>query len=192
MTNSKNAAIPSISSFPATLLQITLSAIINQTLPTRHSTMPFTKSNHPNLSTFYLFAGAYNLLIIPFSIFFSNNLGAVDELFSPPGCFVICLWGFAYISVHELYPLTPQLSFVFGVEKAFFGLRWLHWISTKYESESMELLTSDFWQERIAGLFFALYGAGDIFCSVFFFYSAFCFSDLGRADEIMRRKSHLT
>ena len=133
-------------------------------------------------STYYLLASAYNTLIIPFSKFFSSNLGAIDPLFSPSGCFLILLWGCSYASVYKLYKHVPLLLAVFATEKAFYGLRWMCWMKQEY-SGLMDLIREDF----VTGLFFSVYGVGDLIFAVFFAYSAFIYWE-----STMERKSAWT
>ena len=137
-----------------------------------------TSESSPSLSHIYLIALAYNLVIIPFSKVFSSNLGSVDPLFSPSGCFLILLWGVAYASVCKVYRQVPILSAVFAVEKLFYGLRWIVWMNDNYGA-LMDITRDD----ALTGLFFSIYGIGDLAFAVFFFYSAACYWDGIKMDE---------
>jgi hypothetical protein len=126
--------------------------------------------NNPPLSIYYLLALAYNALIIPFSKFFSPNLGNVDPIFSPSGCSVIVLVGCAYASVHKVYMYTPLTNTVFVALKTFYGVRWILWVNENHSNGTlMELLKEDI----VTGLFYCIYGIGDLIYAVFFAYVAY-------------------
>ena len=111
---------------------------------------------------FYL-AATYNLCIIVFSRGFSESLGEVDPLFSSSGCVGILLWGAAYFALARRYSVAPAMALVFALEKAFYGLHWLGWMSD-HASELTAMMQSD----PLTGLFYAIYGAGDLGFMVFF------------------------
>jgi len=120
------------------------------------------------LSTLYLLAGCYNFGIILFSKFLASDLGKVDPLFDPSGVFLVVLWGATYASVHNIVADVPLLSLVFGVEKAFYGVRWLQWI--QHNGSALPALLRE---DPLTGMFFAIYGTGDLASAALFFYSAY-------------------
>lgn len=111
----------------------------------------------------FILAGLYNSAIGIFSYGFGGNLGAVDPLFSTQGCIAIQLWGLAYIALKDRYDVVPAMSLVFCLEKLFYGVHWLLWLSAHGDSLT-GLMAHDF----LTGLFFYIYGAGDFIFMVFF------------------------
>lgn len=111
----------------------------------------------------FVIAGLYNSGIGLFSKGFSDNLGQVDSLFSADGCIGIQLWGLAYIALAKNYSVVPAVALVFCLEKLFYAQHWLFWMS-----EHMESLSSMIEADPLTGLFFSIYGIGDI--AYFFFF----------------------
>ncbi len=109
-------------------------------------------------------AAAVNIIgITLFSQGFSNTLGAVDPLFSPHGCRLVAVWGLAYLSIAWTYAQTPWTSFVFALEKAFYGFAWIRfWMTTP---DVVERVSS---AHPLTGAFFGVYGIIDIFYGLFF------------------------
>ena len=112
-------------------------------------------------------AALYNSFIVLFSKGFSNNLGAVDPLFSPEGCIGILLWGAAYFALSKRYQSTPSMSIVFCLEKAFYGFHWLIWMLNHHGD-----ISNLFAQDPLTGMFFAIYGIGDLIFMIFFGWAA--------------------
>ena len=108
-------------------------------------------------------AALYNFFIILFSKGFSNDLGVVDMLFSSGGCIGILLWGAAYFSIAKRYQRTPSISLVFCLEKAFYGFHWLFWIIANHST-----IPTTFSQDPLTGIFFSIYGIGDLIFMIFF------------------------
>ena len=111
----------------------------------------------------FCIAALYNFCIVLFSKGFSNNLGAVDPLFSPEGCIGILLWGAAYFALSKRHQSTPSMSLVFSLEKAFYGFHWLIWM-LHHHGDISEMFS----QDPLTGLFFAIYGIGDLLFMIFF------------------------
>jgi len=111
---------------------------------------------------FYI-AAAYNLCIIVFSQGFSNSLGEVDPLFSPAGCVAVLLWGAAYFALSNRYAVAPAVALVFAIEKAFYGIHWLTWMS-EHAGELSTMMEADI----LTGGFYAIYGVGDLAFMMFF------------------------
>ncbi len=96
-------------------------------------------------------ATVFNFGIIWVSRGFSGNLGAVDPLFSPAGCVLICLWGVAYLSVAHHVHRVPHIAAVFCAEKLFYVATWVHGLS----HNDLTAASPD------VQLFFRTYGLGD-------------------------------
>ena len=120
----------------------------------------------------FLLAMAYNLNIILFSRGFSDNLGNVDPLFDSAGCKCIFLWALAYGALADRYHLVPAVSAVFAVEKLFYGHRWLVWIMDHHHQVDGMIE-----QDMFTGIFFALYGVGDLLSMILFAYAAWISRD---------------
>mmetsp|Transcript_14151 Transcript_14151/g.36311 ORF Transcript_14151/g.36311 Transcript_14151/m.36311 type:complete len:139 (+) Transcript_14151:105-521(+) len=112
----------------------------------------------------FLAAGLYNAGILLFSRGCGDALGAVDPLFDGNGCVGVLLWGLAYAALHDAYHHAPKLCLVFALEKLFYGGHWLAWLSA-HGGELPELLRAD----PLTGIFFALYGIGDLGFAAGFF-----------------------
>ena len=118
----------------------------------------------------FVLAFAYNSGIGLFSKGFSNSLGDIDPLFSSNGCIAIQLWGFAYLAIANHYSLVPALALVYALEKLFYAQHWIFWM-IEYGHTLPNLIQSD----PITGVFYAIYGAGDIGFMVFFAWIAWTF-----------------
>ena len=108
-------------------------------------------------------AALYNAHIVLFSKGFSEDLGAIDPLFSSAGCVAVLLWGAAYLTLANRYRVMPTLSFVFAIEKGFYALHWMVWMSD-HANDISSLLNTD----PLTGVFYAIYGAGDLVFMLFF------------------------
>jgi hypothetical protein len=111
----------------------------------------------------FIIAGIYNSFIILFSLGFSENLGIIDPLFSSSGCIGILLWGAAYFALAQRYQEAPSVAAVFCLEKGFYAAHWGLWMN-----QNINDLASIFASDMLAGLFYAIYGAGDAMFMVFF------------------------
>lgn len=111
----------------------------------------------------FILAALYNFGILLSSKGLGNDLGAVDPLFGPAGCVGVLLWGAAYLSLAWRYDVAPAVSLVFCLEKAFYGIHWLNWLSA-HGGELAALRAAD----PRTGQFFSIYGAGDLVFMVFF------------------------
>mmetsp|Transcript_35701 Transcript_35701/g.72764 ORF Transcript_35701/g.72764 Transcript_35701/m.72764 type:complete len:126 (-) Transcript_35701:285-662(-) len=103
-----------------------------------------------------ILAAAFNFGVIPLTTFFTDkNFFRVDPLFDANGCFLVLLWGCAYLSTAWNYNNVPYIFLVFFVEKAFYVFHWAKWLTKKAQ-----------WSEKVEGnhranTFFHVYGAGD-------------------------------
>lgn len=112
---------------------------------------------------FFSAAAANVLGIALFSQGFSNSLGVIDPLFSPDGCALVAVWGFAYLTVAWTYAHTPWTSLVFAIEKAFYGFAWIRfWMTTPDAAEQLAAA------HPLTASFFGIYGLLDISYGLFF------------------------
>ena len=112
------------------------------------------------VSAGFVAAGLFNIVGIGGATmgFTSDRLAAVDPgAFSHTGSAVICIWGLAYIALSTRYHLAPVVSLVFGIEKAFYAIRWAWWLS----ANSADVPTAE-------APFFFTYGLGDALWGLFF------------------------
>ena len=112
---------------------------------------------------FFSAAVANILGITLFSQGFSNNLGAIDPLFSPDGCILVAVWGLAYLTVAWTYAQTPWMSLVFAIEKAFYAFAWIRFWLTSPDAAG-QLAAAD----PLTAFFFGVYGLLDLSYGVFF------------------------
>ena len=132
-----------------------------------------------NKTTFgFQIAALYNFFIVLFSKGFSEDLGAIDSLFSSGGCVGILLWGAAYFSLAKRYKRTPSISLVFCLEKAFYGFHWLFWMIEHHATIPVILP-----QDPLTGIFFSIYGIGDLIFMVFFGWAAWTWRHNLTGDE---------
>lgn len=115
----------------------------------------------------FILAGLYNSGIGVFSKGFGESLGAIDPLFSANGCIAIQLWGLAYLALKDRHDVVPAMSLVFCLEKLFYGVHWLCWLD-----QHGQQLPSLIEQDLLTGLFFYIYGAGDLIFMLFFGWAA--------------------
>jgi hypothetical protein len=111
----------------------------------------------------FVIAMLYNSGIGIFSKGFGDNLGAIDSLFSSAGCVGVQLWGLAYLALAQRYAAAPAVALVFCLEKLFYSQHWLFWMS-----EHMGDLSTMMEADPLTGMFFAIYGIGDLAFMVFF------------------------
>ncbi len=119
-------------------------------------------------SKIYILAGLYNFSILIFCNFFKKNLGEIDELFNFNGTIAILLWGLAYMSIHNKYEDLILLNVVFFVEKMFYYIHWLIWIIDNIYNIKPLFLT-----DKMFGIFFSIYGVGDVCFGLFFLFMSF-------------------
>lgn len=122
------------------------------------------------ISLGFILACAYNSGIGIFSKGFSDGLGEIDPLFLGGGCIGIQLWGLAYLSLARCYATAPAVALVFCLEKLFYAQHWLVWMAQNATS-----LPSMIEDEPLTGIFYAIYGSGDIAFMIFFGWVAWTF-----------------
>jgi hypothetical protein len=116
-----------------------------------------------NYTLGYLLAGIYNFSILVFCKLFSNNLGRYDSLFNFNGIIMILLWGMSYISISRSYRKEPFLNLVFFIEKMYFVYKWVIWMLNNHKN-----LSNLFNEDIFTGLFYSVYGIGDLLFGLFF------------------------
>lgn len=119
-------------------------------------------------SIVYILAGLYNLSILIFNKMFTNKwLSFYDnDIFSNHGMISIILWGFAYMSIYKNYASLPLLNMVFAIEKFYYAYRWISW-------HSKHNVVDIYQNDLLTGLFFTVYGFGDLLFGLFFLWQAF-------------------
>ena len=115
------------------------------------------------ISLGFVLACAYNSGIGIFSKGFSDSLGEIDPLFLGGGCIGIHLWGLAYLALARHYAAAPAVALVFCIEKLFYAQHWLFWIAEHGGSIPAMIET-----DPLTGIFYAIYGSGDIAFMFFF------------------------
>ncbi len=118
----------------------------------------------PKLITrLFLAAGLTNLSVLVFSKFFTNEvLTEYDPVvLSDFGVLMIVLWGLAYMAVARNYAHVKWLVGVFAVEKFVYGYTWTKWITTHDVSAVYD-------KDLLAGIFYSIYGIGDMAFGLFF------------------------
>jgi len=115
-------------------------------------------------SKIYILAGLYNFSILIFCNFFRKNLSELDEIFDFNGIISILLWGLAYMSIYNKYSDLPLLNMVFFIEKLYYFIHWLIWFV-----DHIHYLKPLYLKDKMNGIFFTVYGIGDLLFGIFFF-----------------------
>ncbi|MBI3272723.1 MAG: hypothetical protein HYZ53_27295 [Planctomycetes bacterium] len=118
----------------------------------------------------FVAAAAFNLGgILLFTRAFTNR--AIFEtdpaMFSRPACLLVMVWGLAYAAQSRSWRAAPALSAVFALEKFIYAAWWGAWL-WNHGGELAVLAERD----RLAGMFYGSYGAGDAVFGVFFAWAA--------------------
>ncbi len=113
----------------------------------------------------FILAGLMNIVgVLTFSKFLSNT--AIPEFDSQAmskfGLLMIIIWGLAYISVSKSFYKVKWLIGVFAIEKLIYATHWTNWMSTNSLQDVMA-------KDKMAGMFYAIYGINDWIFFVFFF-----------------------
>ncbi len=112
----------------------------------------------------FILAGLSNILgVLIFSRFFTNPV--IPE-FDPQtmsnfGLLMIVIWGVAYISVSKNFQTVKWLIGVFVIEKLIYASVWTKWMINND-------LNSVFEKDKMAGIFYSIYGINDWVFFVFF------------------------
>ncbi len=112
----------------------------------------------------FVLSGLTNILgVLIFSRFFSNAvIPEFDtQAMSNFGLLMIVVWGFVFISVSKNYHNVEWLIAVFIFEKLIYASHWTNWIMNNNLSEV-------FAKDKMAGIFYVIYGINDWIFFVFF------------------------
>ncbi len=114
----------------------------------------------------FIAAGLMNIGgVLLFSRGFSN--AAINQadpvVMSNFGLLMIIVWGLAYLGAAAITSNLKWLAAAFALEKLVYVLAWGHWISGNS-------LASLFAQDRMAGMFYSIYGLNDLVFMLFFFW----------------------
>lgn len=111
----------------------------------------------------FVIAGLFNMTVLIFSRFFTNPVIPESDpvVMSNFGLLMIVVWGLAYISVAKNYQSVKWLIAVFAVEKLIYGFIWIKWMLNNN-------LLDVFAKDKMAGIFYAIYGVNDWIFFIFF------------------------
>ncbi|MFN3997816.1 hypothetical protein [Algoriphagus sp.] len=111
----------------------------------------------------FVLAGLFNMTVLIFSRFFTNSVIPESDpvVMSNFGLLMIVVWGLAYISVAKNYHSVKWLIAVFAVEKFIYGFIWIKWM---LNNNVLDVFAKD----KMAGIFFAIYGVNDWIFFIFF------------------------
>jgi hypothetical protein len=112
----------------------------------------------------FILSGLMNIFgVLVFSRFFCNAvIPEYDtQALSNFGLLMIVVWGFVFISVAKTFDKVPWLIGVFIFEKLIYASHWTNWMMNHTLSEV-------FAKDKMAGIFYAIYGINDWLFFVFF------------------------
>ena len=135
------------------------------------------KTKNELIAKGFIVAGLMNIVgVITFSKFFSNAVIQEfdSEALSKFGLLMIVIWGLAYISIHKSYENAKWIVGVFAIEKLIYAVYWTNWIVNNSLSDVFE-------KDKMAGIFYAIYGINDW---IFFIFFSIVFTRLLRMKEI--------
>tara|TARA_R110000868_G_scaffold121034_1_gene321096 strand:+ start:8600 stop:9019 length:420 start_codon:yes stop_codon:yes gene_type:complete len=123
------------------------------------------KLKNKTITKGFVLAGLMNLSVLLFSRFFTNpTIPEFDpEVMSNFGLLMIVIWGVAYISVSKKFHEVKWLVAVFVIEKFIYGYIWIRWMLHNNISDV-------YGKDRMAGVFFSIYGINDWLFFVFFLF----------------------
>ncbi|MFD2529096.1 MULTISPECIES: hypothetical protein [Polaribacter] len=114
----------------------------------------------------FILAGCTNIVavLILSRLFTNETINKYDTtVMSNFGLLMIIVWGFAYLSVSKSYYKAKWLIAVFAIEKLIYSIIWIQWRLSNN-------VTPIFEEDKMAGIFYAIYGINDILFFVFFSY----------------------
>jgi hypothetical protein len=112
----------------------------------------------------FILSGLMNIFgVLVFSRFFSNAvIPEYDtQAMSSFGLLMIVVWGFVFISVSKTYYKVKWLIGVFAIEKLIYATHWTNWMLNN-------TLPEVFAKDKMAGIYYAIYGINDWLFFVFF------------------------
>ena len=119
----------------------------------------------------FILAGCTNIVavLILSRLFTNETINKYDTtVMSNFGLLMIIVWGFAYLSVSKNYYKAKWLIAVFAIEKLIYSIIWIQWRLSNN-------VTPIFEEDKMAGIFYAIYGINDI---LFFFFFSYVFTKL--------------
>ncbi|AUC85176.1 hypothetical protein CW731_07645 [Polaribacter sp. ALD11] len=114
----------------------------------------------------FILSGLSNIVaVLILSRFFTNEfIPKYDNVvMSNFGLLMILVWGFAYIAVAKDYTKVKWIVAVFAIEKLIYGIIWIQW---QLENN----VSTIFDEDKMAGIFYAIYGINDFLFFLFFSY----------------------
>ncbi len=114
----------------------------------------------------FIIAGCTNVfaILILSRLFTNQTINKYDTaVMSNFGLLMIIVWGLAYLSVSKNYYKVKWLIAVFAIEKLIYGIIWIQWRLSNN-------VTVIFEEDKMAGIFYAIYGINDLLFFVFFSY----------------------
>lgn len=124
----------------------------------------------------FILSGLMNIFgVLIFSRFFTNSVIPEydSQAMSDFGLLMIVVWGFVFLSVSKNYDKVPWLIGVFVLEKLVYASHWTNWMINNKLSEV-------FTKDKMAGIFYAIYGMNDW---IFFFFFLVVFLKLIRTKK---------
>ncbi|QDP86256.1 hypothetical protein FNJ88_12115 [Chryseobacterium sp. SNU WT5] len=124
------------------------------------------KINNELLTKGFIVAGLMNISgVLTFSRIFTNPVITEfdNQAMSNFGLLMIVLWGFAYITVSKNFYNLKWLVAVFTLEKLIYATHWTKWMTTNNLTDVLE-------KDKMAGIFYTIYGINDWIFFVFFLF----------------------
>ncbi|MBI5366032.1 MAG: hypothetical protein HZA54_03265 [Planctomycetes bacterium] len=118
----------------------------------------------------FVAAAAFNIGgILVFTRALTNQaIFATDPaMFSRPACLLVMVWGLAYAAQARSWRAAPAISAVFALEKFIYAAWWCVWLA--HRGGELAALAE---RDLPAGVFYAVYGAGDAAFGLFFAWAA--------------------
>ncbi len=111
----------------------------------------------------FIIAGLMNMSVLLFSRLFTNTtIAEFDQVvMSNFGLLMIVVWGLAYISIAKKFHAVKWLVAVFAIEKFIYGFIWTTWM---IDNNIKDVFAKD----KMAGMFYSVYGINDWMFFVFF------------------------
>ena len=125
----------------------------------------------------FISAGLMNIFgVLTFSRFFTNAVIPEfdNQAMSNFGLLMIVLWGFVFIAVSKNFQNLKWLIAVFILEKLIYATHWTKWITTNNLADVFE-------KDKMAGIYYTIYGINDW---IFFVFFLFVFIHLSRKNAV--------
>lgn len=125
----------------------------------------------------FILSGLMNILgVLTFSRFFTNAVIPEfdSQAMSNFGLLMIVLWGFVFIAVSKNFQHLKWLIAVLTLEKLIYATHWTKWMTTNNLADVFE-------KDKMAGIYYTIYGINDW---VFFVFFLFVFIRLSRKNTV--------